>query len=429
MRLQYSGILFLHYHYPPIKNSGVYRNYFLSHALLRYIDNTYLFTTSNQNILPNEELPISNKIHLQVIPTFDYRTLVSYFGKTRKTNLGNQFSETSKSSFFFQKLIQFQRSFPFNIFFAEGSIIYILFAFFKAIPLIKNKKINIVYSSFMPYADHIIAWMLKKRFPHLIWVADFRDLHVEPIYKNVLWPKFQQKVEKYLLQKADIITTVSEGISKKMSELHQNVHTITKGVDLREPQDLFDKFTIHYSGSLFRDFRNPKPLLSAISQLLQSKEILSDDITFLYAGKDEATLRTWVQEYDLMEIFDSRGLIDRNPAIEMQNKSHINLLLTSASLEHTGLLTGKLFEYIEAGREILCLINGAKDSEIENLFQKYKLGVVAYNENNIKEYIQHKYNEWKMTGSVKSYHDKEGLKNNLSWDIQAKKLYNIICNR
>jgi hypothetical protein len=162
------NIIFIHYHFPPIKNSGVYRNYFLSHALLTYSTSAHLITTSNQNMFPKEELPISDKLIQHVIQTLDYRTVAAWFKGKNNVTAGTQFSENTKSTLLFKWLIKLQRSFPFNLLIAEGALLYILSSYFKTVKIIKEQNINVVFSSFMPYADHISAWMIKMRFPGIV---------------------------------------------------------------------------------------------------------------------------------------------------------------------------------------------------------------------------------------------------------------------
>ncbi len=417
--------LFIHYHYPPIKNSGVYRNYYLSTAITDKCTASYLITTDNRKILPNESLPLQSRMTRFEAITFDYRKVISLF-KGKENRSGAQFSEKTKASFFASWMIKIQRSFPFNIFLAEGSIFYIIHAYFIGKRLIRTKNIDIIYSSFMPYSDHIVAWMLKKKFPPLIWVADFRDLHVEPIYKNVIWPNFQKKIEKFILGNADVVTTVSDGISQKMTALHQNVHTITKGVDIRTSKVGFDKFTIHYSGSLFQQFRDPRPLFNTLATLIKEQKIYKDRICFLYAGKDGSLMQQWAETCGISDVFVNKGLLSRKEAIEIQDKSHINLLLTSASDEHAGLLTGKLFEYIEAGKEILCLIKGSRDKEIETMFINYQLGEVLYEESKLGEYILIKYDEYMRTGQVNAHHLHEEIMRDMSWQRQAERVFDLV---
>ncbi|MBK9255890.1 MAG: hypothetical protein IPM42_10415 [Saprospiraceae bacterium] len=417
--------LFIHYHYPPIRSSGIYRNYYFSDALTKLVGRNYLITTDNRNYLSIETLPINPNISIQEVFTLDYRRTLALFQKG-KGKSETHFKESTKQSFIASWLIKLQRSFPFSIFLAEGALIYIILGYFKGKKLVEKEGINVLYSSFMPYADHIIAYLLKRRYPQLIWVADFRDLQVEPIYKNTFFPDFQRKTEKYLLRKANVVTTVSEGISAKMRQLHSNVHTITKGVALREPTEYFDKFTIHYSGSLFLDFRDPRPLFKALFNLLKDDKIDKNKVCFLYAGKDGTRISQYSDECGINPIFEDKGMVSRIEALDMQNRSHINLLLTSASDEHTGLLTGKLFEYIDSGREILCLIKGSKDEEIEKMFDSYGLGSVIYDEITVTNYVLEKYEEWLNTGEVISHQEKEKIVNEMSWQCQAEKLLALI---
>jgi hypothetical protein len=417
--------LFIYYHYPPIKNSGVYRNYFLSSAILNIIGKSFLITTDNRKYLPNEKLQLHTGIEKFEIFTLDYRRVAAWISG-KKNTAGAQFSEKTKESVIVSWFIKLQRSFPFNLILAEGGIIYIMNGYLKSCKIVRSQKVDVIFSSFMPYADHIIAWMLKKTFPSLIWIADFRDLHVEPIYKNVFWPEIQHKIEKYILKNADVITTVSQGISQKMQVLHQNVHTVTKGVTLRPNKQHFDKFTIHYSGSLFQQYRDPRPLFRVLSVLIQHKAIDRQKISFLYAGKDAGLMNEWVQECGIQDIFDCKGMVSRSEAIEMQDRAHVNLLLTSSSEEHTGLLTGKLFEYIESGNEVLCLINGPHDKEIEAMFTKYRLGEVHYHEEHLYKYIEDLYFEFINCGLVKSKQLKDEIMDDMSWERQAKRVLDLV---
>lgn len=418
--------LFIHYHYPPIRNSGVYRNYFLSTALTEATDNAYLITTDNRKYLPNEVLEIHPNITRREAFTLDYRRIVAWI-KGKKAKAGAQFSEGTKKSPIIVWAIKVQRSFPFNLLLAEGALFYIINGYKIGNQLIKEQAVNVIYSSFMPYADHIIAYFLKKKNPSIQWVADFRDLHVEPIYKNTIWPSFQRRVEKKLLRKADLITCVSEGISIKMRSFHPNVLTITKGVTPRPLVTQYDVFTIAYSGSLFLDFRDPKLLFQAISALRNEGKL--QKIQILYAGKDSSTMMKWADEYGVKDVYVDKGFVSRQEALTLQDRSHINLLLTSSSPEHQGLLTGKLFEYFEAGNPVLCIVKGVQDTELENIFNELQAGHIAYDPSDIsllKNFILTKYIEWESTGAVKPTIDFQKLKNSYSWPGQAHKLLSAI---
>ena len=429
MEIKNLNFLFIHYHYPPIRNSGVYRNYFLSSALAESTHRSFLITTDNRKYLPNEILPLHPSIKKYEAFTVDYRRIIAWL-KGSNAKAGAQFSEQTKKSTFAAWMIKVQRSFPFNLLLAEGSLIYIIRSYFIANKLINEHKIDVIFSSFMPYSDHIIAYLVKKKHPQIKWVADFRDLHVEPIYKNTIWIPFQNWVEKKILFRADLVTCVSEGISKKMRYYHNNVITVTKGVELQMSETQYEKkFTISYSGSLFLDFRDPKVVFQALMELMNDGNMDKDKFQFLYVGKDSVVMRKKVDEAGLGHYFVDRGFVSRAEALEIQSKSHLNLLLTSSSDEHQGLLTGKLFEYFEAGNPVLCVIKGVYDDEIESIFTELDAGYIVYDPSDIaglKLFILQKYNEWILTGQVNSTINKSLLIKNYSWQGQARKIIDAL---
>ena len=416
-------ILFIHYHYPPMRSSGIYRNYHMSTSLTKVLGKSLLITTDNSKVLANEPLPVHPDMTIHTIFTPDYRRFISWLKP--KNKVSNHYAEKRKTNALMSLLIRIQRSFPFSIFIAEGGPVYIIAGYLKAKKLIRENNIKIIYSSFMPYADHLIAALLKKTFPSLVWVADFRDLLTEPIYQNTVWPGLQRWFESRILSGSNLITTVSEGLSRKMTFTGRPVITLTKGVDIREPVEQYKKFSIGYSGSLFLHFRDPRPLYRELRELFKSGDIQAEDVEFLYAGKDGPTMQTWAEEEGVGPIFRNLGYLSRDEALVIQSRSHINLLLTSASPEHYGLLTGKLFEYFEAGNPILCLVRGTHDPEIELIFNELHAGLVAYDsvENgNMREFLLDKYREWKTSGKVAPVIDRELLQKQYSWEGQARKL-------
>jgi len=421
--------LFIHYHYPPVRNSGVYRNYFLSGALTDLTGSADLITSDLHRVSQCEELPAHTDIKRHEVFALDYRRIVACFGG-RQANKGAGFSETRKKSALIQWIIRVQRSFPFNIFLAEGSILYIFLAYIKACTIIRKEKPTVLLSSFMPYADHMIAYLLKLTFPSIYWVADFRDLHVEPIYKNTIWPSFQRAAERWILRRADLITCVSEGISQKMRVYGRPTLTLTKGIEIRSRVSPYTTFTLAYTGSLFLHYRDPRTLFLAIKSLIDDESISAEDIRFVYAGKDSEQMHAWAQECNMGQQYQDLGFLSRNESMHVQDASHINVLLTTASKDHQGLLTGKLFEYFEAANPILCLIQGEHDMEIEGMFASLNAGIVVYDDtnaiNNLKEFILLRYKDWKQAGVIQRTLHSEILINEYSWQHQANKLLEAI---
>jgi hypothetical protein len=291
-------------------------------------------------------------------------------------------------------------------------------------------------------SDHFTAHLLKIAFPHLVWIADFRDLHIDPLYQMPLVKPFQHWCNKRLLRRADLVTTVSEGLAIHLRAYHSNVYALRNGVHL-ENQKVFEllnqntpsvsdaqnasrssKFTLAYTGSMWIDERNPSLLLKIIQDLSNEGIMSPQNTQIVYAGKDTSVWQTWITKYNLDTFFNAHGLVSSQKAVDIQREAHLNILLTSALPNYGGVLTGKFFEYLAACNPILVLINGAQDIEFERIVTDLDAGIVAYNDRSEKElraFILNLFNEFQETGKVEPTIRRERLEG-LSWEATMAKL-------
>ena len=188
------------------------------------------------------------------------------------------------------------------------------------------------------------------------------------------------------------------------------------------------KFSIVYTGAMFRDERNPTLLMEVVKQLSDDLIISTENFAIIYAGRDSKIFEKYINNFDLDKFFDNKGMLMTNEAINLQNSAHINLLLTSATKDWTGVMTGKLGEYLSSKKPLVVLINGTKDIEYENLIKNLNVGCVVYNNQSfseLKAFILDKFNEWQDTGDVKSTINFEKLLD-LSWEKQVEKFVEYI---
>jgi hypothetical protein len=419
-------LLIIAYFYPPIKIIAVLRSYYFSQFISPYFQKVHVITTTNRKLLPSETLPNIENINIHEASTFDYRTLSTI---VHRSSVG--FEENFKSSSFVKFLIKLNKSFPTTLLWGEGGLIYIIHSFFIASKLIKLHQIETIYSSFSPYSDHIVAYLLKIFFPKLVWIADFRDLHVEPHYDIVYWPSFQHWCNRKILKKANLVTTISDGLAKHLKAYHSNVYIFKNGIpplSILEKEgptesEFQSKFTISYTGSMYGNERNPTLLLQVIKDLYQKQLITQDTFQIVYAGKDTNLWLEWLEQFDLNLLFESKGILSLLESKKIQLTSHVNLLLTSATPEWTGVMTGKFYEYLAAKNPIIVLIDGTQDIEFESIMQELNAGCVVYSNhsfNELKSFILEKFNQWQRTGEVKPTIDTEKLKE-LSWENQVQK--------
>jgi len=210
--------------------------------------------------------------------------------------------------------------------------------------------------------------LLKRRFPHLVWVADFRDLHVDPVLNNVVWPSFQKRCNRWVLRRADVVSTVSEGLKASLREVHGNVVVLRNGIGQYEKTALppYRRFTISYTGSLYPGLQNPLPLFKALQRLVGEHPEWGKKLQLRYAGKDHLIWRKWVDAAGLSSIAHTDDYLPLAQAREIQQRSHLNLLLSWSQPGSRGVLTCKLYEYMAAGRPVLGLVNGEGEDELES---------------------------------------------------------------
>jgi len=404
-----SKILFFSYYYPPIQSPGVKRNYTISHLFLESFKNITVFTTSNRKVMAQEVQSISPYLSLVEIPTFDYRYL-SYLILKNKESAESKVKGNKGGKYFLKAM----RSFPINIFIGEGGLWYILSAYAKAKKLLLQDPNTIIYSSFSPYSDHVVALLLKRKFPEIFWIADFRDLHVDPTYRNYLWKNLQLWFNKRVISKATFVTTVSEGLAQNLKQFHDDIYVLPNGVsNIPEPIERYhDKFTISYTGAMFQDKRKPQLFLKAIQELIAEGDLKENKIRIQQAGRDVAIWELIINEFELDDVFESKGVVALEEAHLLQAKSHLNLLLTTSHKEYKGVLTSKIFEYLAAGNPIVVIVNGPKDEIYEEAMSGIESVFIGYDSDDlmaIKKFILHHYQIW-LTGGEYPRIEKE------SWD-------------
>ncbi len=403
--------LLINYYFPPIHSVGVLRNFYLAQAFQKEINNIQVLTTSNRNVLPQNKLQGQDSFNIVELETKDYRT------RAKKTHFQEK-QKTSTLMKFGRKLID---SYPFNIWIGEGGSNYIKNGIKNGTAFLNSNPEAVIYTSFRPYADIYIGYHLKQKFAQAKWAVDFRDLHVDPMYKNVFFPAYQNRKTKKLIEYADLVTTVSDGLASKLKPLHPNVKTIYNGITPRiSSVAKFEKFTISYTGSMFGDKRNPSLFFEWLSLQIKEKTIDINDLSIIYAGKDAHTFGQYIDKYNLAKSYKSLGMVSHHKAKLLQEQSHINLLLSSVTKNHTGILTGKLFEYIGSLTPTIAVITGGEDQEMENILKETGGGIVFYKNRNQGHEFLSWYRDWKK--GTNKVNDPEKIEKRFSWDYAANKI-------
>lgn len=231
---------------------------------------------------------------------------------------------------------------------------------------IAREGIGTVISSGPPHSLHLIGLGLKKKHD-LQWIADFRDPWTTIGYHEKLrlgpWARKRHlRLEREVLQGADKIVVTSHTTREEFLALTDRpIKVITNGYDgeaVARPLD--PEFTISHIGSLLSG-RNPVGLWKALGELLAENRDFGENLKIQLAGVVGEEVIQSLAQYKLEPYVARLGYIPHELVLGLQRRSQVLLLLEIDSPRTRGIIPGKLFEYMRAGRPILAL--GPEDWE------------------------------------------------------------------
>ena len=425
-----STCIFISYYFPPIKSVGVIRNFHLAQIFHKIFTDLYILTTSNQQILPKEESDLSSFKSIELINTIDYRTIIQrLYSKNKNTH----YPESVKQNKLIQWIIKANESLPFNLLVGEGGLLYLIDGYSKAKKIIKKTRAKtFVITSFRPTANVLIGFLLKINYPHIIWINSFQDAPYDPIRKNTIIPNLQNYLWRKMLKQSNLNITTSQGVKNSIDSLNNDTITFENGVDFRENlTHSSEQFTITYTGSLYHDLRDPSLLFEALTHLVISEKIPINKLKIIYMGKDIAKWKSFCDTYPLLfNAFSIENISERNHSLEIQQKSHINLMLTWSEGSQGGTIPAKLYEYIGAGNYIISLVKGIENSDLTHLLTTLQIGsVYQYGKTEdlekLKSELLRLYTLW-INEAYEPPNIPSHLKDTLSWDNKQSELSKLL---
>lgn len=263
--------------------------------------------------------------------------------------------------------------------------------------ILKKCEVDILFTSSSPSTSHLIGRYLKGEL-NVPWVADFRDLWTQNHISRRIYPlwKIEQKVEKDVLKICDALTTVSKPLAEQLLSFHgKPVAVVTNGFD----KDDYDRISstkikengkvkIVYTGKIYPNKQDPSLLFRAVKDLLNEGFIRRGEVEIDFYGKDVSWAKSISYNMDMEGIINFYGLVPYSESIQKQMESDILLLLEWTDNQTKGVYTGKLFEYLGAGKPILAV--GPKGGVVDELLRETGAGVLVYNHNETKSVLK----EW-----------------------------------
>jgi hypothetical protein len=243
------------------------------------------------------------------------------------------------------------------------------------------------------------------------WIADFRDLWCQNLaHEHKVLRFLEGPIERNTLRRADALVTVSDPWAKRLKKRYPEklVDCIPNGFDPDEfslsGTFASDKLLITYTGQLYKGRRNPAPLFAALADLIREGEIARDRVRLRFYGLIEPWLAHLVERYRLQDVVQIREPVLRDQALQLQQGSHVLLLLAWSDPHEKGQHTGKLFEYLGARRPILAV--GGTHGVIGELLEETKSGMHPLSHEELKKTLRDFYEEFRTSGFVAYHGDK-----------------------
>tara|TARA_B100000427_G_scaffold316165_1_gene310974 strand:- start:545 stop:1255 length:711 start_codon:yes stop_codon:yes gene_type:complete len=186
-----------------------------------------------------------------------------------------------------------------------------------------------------------------------------------------------QKLEREVLQNADITLTVSKKWKKDLDRLGaKRTELITNGYDktdfkVRSKKD--DRFIIGHYG-LLNHLRNPKNLWRSLNELCMQDKNFASRLEIHLSGEIDRDVLNDIQAYSqLNNKVKELGYLSHTDVLHKYNETDILLLLLFNSKSGIGNYPGKIFEYLAVKKPILAF--GPQGSDVENILVDTNSGV------------------------------------------------------
>lgn len=271
--------------------------------------------------------------------------------------------------------------------FPDAEIGWFPSAVLKGWRIIRNGKIDLLYTSGPPHSSHLIGWALK-RLTAKPWIADFRDPWArKPWLQEHEKQRWRQRgierLERWMVGAADKVILNTDRMEKDFAlhypgEPKEKFASIPNGFDPEEFQGLSPKraegpFRITHAGTLYRK-RNPLVLLQAVQRLigenvLSEKEIRLDFIGSVLLG--DFSLEEKAKDLGLQDVIRRIPHLPHRECLSMMYASDVLLVVQP---ETDTQIPGKIFEYLYIGKPVLALAHAGMTADF---ILSNRLGYVA----------------------------------------------------
>jgi len=373
-------VLIITYYWPPSGGSGVQRWLKFSKYLRDFNIEPVIYTVDNpsypiKDTSLESEIPLGLEVLKQ--PIFEPNSFLSIFGNNKKKESAGFLNPNPT---LLGRFFQYVRA---NYFIPDARKFWIKPSVKFLSNYLKNNEIEVVITTGPPHSMHIIGLALRDKFK-IKWISDFRDPWTEidyfqqlPLTKKA--NKKHHQLEQEVLEKSDMVIVVGETMKKKFLKHNHNIEVLTNGFDSYENSltiELDSNFSITHVGLMNAD-RNPTILWEVLYEISSENIDFKNNLRIKFIGKIDDTV---IQD---IQVFNPKNIVripylDHEEVRKYQASSQVLLLSINHVSSAKGIITGKIFEYLQAKRPILGI--GPEDGDAAAILKKTNAGnIVGFN--------------------------------------------------
>ena len=351
-------VLIVTYYWPPAGGPGVQRWLKFVKYLPEFGITPIVYIPENPNY-PIIDDSIGNEVPEGLViyrhPIREPYKVAGFFSKKDAKRISSGII-TTKNQSFLEKVMLWVRG---NFFIPDARKNWVKPSVRFLQTIIEKENIDCLVTTGPPHSLHLIGNQLKQ-ITKVKWLADFRDPWTSIGYhkKLKLTRKSQlehKRLEHLVLNNADRVIVTSNTTKEEFQGITQKpISVITNGydTDISVPKVTTKGFTISHIGSLLSG-RNPAILWQVLGTMVLENDEFDSCFKLRLAGVVSQDVLQSIYDAGLRGHTELLGYVSHEEAVRLQQESQVLLLVEIDSHETKGILPGKLYEYMAAGRPIL----------------------------------------------------------------------------
>ena len=401
----FKKVLIITYYWPPAGGPGVQRWLkFAKYLPDSHVEPLILTVDEEKASYPIRDTSLSLEVppNIKVFRTPTRELYSLYLRITGRTQVPfSGFVQESKPNLR-EKVIRFIRT---NLFIPDPRKAWNKYAYRKACAIIQQENIHNVITTGPPHSTHLIGHRLKKKFPSIFWIVDFRDpwtriFFFDELGHSILSRNIHKYQEKKVIQNSDKVIVIGYNMKQYFindyPQIPENkILIVPNGFDQADFDIEFpvaDKdFVITYTGTLASNY----PVDSVINSIKTLNKERHISVKLRIIGAINKDIRSSIMTELGDELAEFIPAISHKEVIRYLFRSALCLLIIPDAPGNECIVTGKLFEYLASGKPIIGL--GPKQGDAARILSETESGkMFDYTEyKNITDFILQMYDNFR----------------------------------